>query len=162
VLHSEILSACLAAMSSSERLLERIDDETKNWKFSAAIWTSASCGTIYSDAYADALSKCSTKWAPWYLVPSDKNKARNYLIAKTDCPGDSGGLESEYPKPKTDLEQYRASLKARREELRRGGPWQFGPTSNRPVDQFTEKTNNEKQDTETPLTEWVWPLATPD
>ena len=37
----------------------------------------------YTTAYEDALSTCSTKWAPWYVVPSDDKRARNYLVMKT-------------------------------------------------------------------------------
>jgi len=93
-----------------KRLLERIDDETKNWKFSAGDLDERKLWDDYSEAYADALSKCSTSWAPWYLVPSDKNKARNYLIAKRIV-RTLEDLNLEYPKPKTDLDQYRAVLK---------------------------------------------------
>ena len=37
----------------------------------------------YTKAYRDALRLCSTPWAPWYVVPADDKKARNYLIAQT-------------------------------------------------------------------------------
>jgi PPK2 family polyphosphate:nucleotide phosphotransferase len=94
-----------------ERLLERIEDQTKNWKFSAGDLDERKLWDQYSEAYADALSKCSTSWAPWYLVPADKNKARNYLIAKRIVRA-MEDLNLEYPKPKTDLDQYRDSLKA--------------------------------------------------
>jgi PPK2 family polyphosphate:nucleotide phosphotransferase len=94
-----------------KRLLERIEDETKNWKFKAGDLNERKLWDQYSEAYVDVLAKCSTSWAPWYLVPADKNKARNYLIAKRIV-RTLEDLNLEYPKPKTDLTQYEETLKA--------------------------------------------------
>ncbi len=63
-------------------------------------------------AYRDAVRKCSTRWAPWYVVPADKNKARNYLIARK-LVTTLEGLNLSFPKPKTDLTTY---LKVLREK----------------------------------------------
>ncbi|HEX2722667.1 MAG TPA: PPK2 family polyphosphate kinase [Gemmatimonadaceae bacterium] len=93
-----------------ERLLERVEDETKNWKFNAGDLDERALWDEYSLAYEDALSKCSTKWAPWYVVPADSNKARNYLIAKTIVEK-LEELDLRYPEPKTDLTQYLKALK---------------------------------------------------
>jgi len=94
-----------------ERLIERINDPAKNWKFKAADLDERNLWTAYTDAYRDALRKCSTKWAPWYVVPSDRNKARNYLIAKRIV-ATLEGLNLSYPEPKTDLKQYLKTLGA--------------------------------------------------
>lgn len=91
------------------RLIERIDDPTKNWKFNAGDLDERKLWSEYTRAYRDALKKCSTPWAPWYLVPGDKNKARNYLIAKRVV-ATLEGLNLEYPQPKTDLKQYLKTL----------------------------------------------------
>jgi PPK2 family polyphosphate:nucleotide phosphotransferase len=93
-----------------QRLLERIEDPTKNWKFNAGDLEERNLWNEYSEAYRDALKKCSTQWAPWYLVPADKNKARNYLVAKRIV-ATLEDLNLEYPKPKTDLNQYLKALK---------------------------------------------------
>jgi PPK2 family polyphosphate:nucleotide phosphotransferase len=93
----------------TERLRERVEDETKNWKFSAGDLNERKLWDRYTEAYRDALRKCSTDWAPWYVVPADSNKARNYLIARRIVET-LEGLGLEYPKPKTDLNQYLASL----------------------------------------------------
>ncbi|MGH7696331.1 MAG: PPK2 family polyphosphate kinase [Gemmatimonadaceae bacterium] len=66
-----------------EQLIERLEDPTKNWKFRAGDLEDRKLWTDYTKAYQDALSKCSTKWAPWYVVPSDDKRARNYLVMKT-------------------------------------------------------------------------------
>ena len=93
-----------------ERLIERVNDETKNWKFNAGDLDERDLWDDYTAAYQDAIAKCSTKWAPWYVVPSDGNKARNYLIAETMVET-LEGLDLRYPEPKTDLKQYLEKLK---------------------------------------------------
>lgn len=93
-----------------ERLRERVEDETKNWKFNTGDLDERDLWDEYTAAYRDALSKCSTEWAPWYVVPADSNKARNYLIA-TRIVETLEGLNLEYPKAKTDLTKYLKSLK---------------------------------------------------
>jgi len=92
-----------------ERLRDRIQDETKNWKFSAGDLDERNLWDDYTAAYKDALSKCSTEWAPWYVVPGDSNKARNYLIAKRIVAA-LESLDLAYPKPKTDLSEFLKTL----------------------------------------------------
>ncbi len=64
------------------RLLARIDDETKNWKFSLddvkerAFWKS------YSKAYEDMLRHTSTRYAPWWVVPSDEKWFSRVVIGR--------------------------------------------------------------------------------
>jgi len=92
-----------------QRMIERIDDPAKNWKFNAGDLDERKLWDEYTEAYRDALRKCSTPWAPWYVVPADKNKARNYLVAKRIVAA-LEDLHLEFPKPKTDLKQYLESL----------------------------------------------------
>lgn len=92
-----------------QRLRERVEDERKNWKFNAGDLDERKLWTQYTEAYRDALGKCSTSWAPWYVVPADSNKARNYLIAKRIVET-LESLDLHYPKPKTDLREYLGSL----------------------------------------------------
>lgn len=89
----------------TKRLIERIEDPTKNWKFKAGDLDERKLWDKYNAAYKDALRKCSTEWAPWYVVPANKNKARNYLIAKRIV-ATLDGLGLEYPVAKTDLKEY--------------------------------------------------------
>lgn len=92
------------------RLRERVEDETKNWKFNAGDLEERELWDAYTDAYSDVLTKCSTKWAPWYVVPADRNKARNYLIAERIVET-LEGLDLQYPESKADLGQYLDALK---------------------------------------------------
>jgi PPK2 family polyphosphate:nucleotide phosphotransferase len=65
-----------------EEFLERLTDPEKNWKFNPGDLEVRECWDDYTKAYRDALRKCSSRWAPWYLIPSDSRSARDYLIAK--------------------------------------------------------------------------------
>jgi len=93
-----------------KRLIDRVNDETKKWKFKASDLDERNLWDDYTAAYRDVLKKSSTKWAPWYMVPADSNKARNYLIAKRIVET-LEGLDLKYPEPKTDLKQYLDTLK---------------------------------------------------
>ncbi len=95
-----------------ERLVERVEDETKNWKFNANDLEDRKLWDDYTPAYVDALTRCSTEWAPWYVVPADKNKARNYLIANRMVQA-LEDLDLTFPKPKTDIRKYLEVLKQR-------------------------------------------------
>jgi PPK2 family polyphosphate:nucleotide phosphotransferase len=53
------------------RLLQRLDQRSKNWKFSLADAQTAEQWTPYMSAYEDAIRETSTSYAPWYVVPAD-------------------------------------------------------------------------------------------
>ncbi|MCA1667029.1 MAG: polyphosphate kinase 2 family protein [Thermomicrobia bacterium] len=65
------------------RLLAREKDPTKAWKLSPGDWIEREKWDDYQAAYEAALSKCSTKDAPWYIVPADKKWFRNLIITDT-------------------------------------------------------------------------------
>ena len=65
------------------RLLAREQDLDKAWKVSAADWVERKYWDDYQQAYEDALSKCSTDEAPWYIVPADHKWYRNLAVAHT-------------------------------------------------------------------------------
>jgi PPK2 family polyphosphate:nucleotide phosphotransferase len=65
------------------RLLARQKDKTDAWKLSAADWAERTYWDDYEAAYEDALSKCSTDEAPWYIVPANQKWSRNLLVART-------------------------------------------------------------------------------
>jgi len=66
-----------------QRLLERVNDPAKNWKFRAGDLDDRARWDEYTAAYRDAAARCSTAWAPWYVVPADRKKVRDWLIADT-------------------------------------------------------------------------------
>src|SRR6476646_4031110 len=53
------------------RFLARIDEADRNWKFSAGDARERAHWDAYQKAFSDVLSKTSTPWAPWYVVPAD-------------------------------------------------------------------------------------------
>ncbi|HOA38582.1 MAG TPA: polyphosphate kinase 2 family protein, partial [Flavihumibacter sp.] len=55
-----------------KRFLERIDDPTKNWKFQPGDLEERKFWNDYQAAYETILERCSTPWAPWHVVPSDR------------------------------------------------------------------------------------------
>ena len=65
-----------------KRLQDRLDDKTKNWKFNIGDLAERKLWNDYQQAYEDALSKCSTDDAPWYIVPANHKWYRNYLIMR--------------------------------------------------------------------------------
>lgn len=64
-----------------KRFLERIDDPKKNWKFSAADAKERSFWKDYQKCYEEAISKTSTNYAPWFIVPADDKWFTRLVIA---------------------------------------------------------------------------------
>jgi PPK2 family polyphosphate:nucleotide phosphotransferase len=65
-----------------KRFLERIDDPAKNWKFREGDIAAREKWDEYNDAYTDMIRRCSTRWAPWFVVPSDDKRVRDYLVSR--------------------------------------------------------------------------------
>ena len=64
-----------------ERLLKREQDATKFWKLSVGDWKEREHWDAYSEAYEDAINRCATSHAPWYVVPANKKWFRNIAVA---------------------------------------------------------------------------------
>jgi PPK2 family polyphosphate:nucleotide phosphotransferase len=72
-------------MSSKEqrkRFDERLSDPRKNWKSSPADFKEREYWDQYQAAYEAAVTKCNTKDAPWYVIPSDHKWFRNFAVAE--------------------------------------------------------------------------------
>src|SRR5664279_884998 len=65
----------------AERLLARLDDPTKYWKYNPGDVDERGYWDAYQQAYSDALSRCNTVSAPWYVIPSDSKWYRNWAVA---------------------------------------------------------------------------------
>jgi PPK2 family polyphosphate:nucleotide phosphotransferase len=70
----------VSRLEQRRRLLKRVEKEEKNWKFREGDLADRSEWDAYTEAYHDMLRRTSTREAPWYLVPSDNKKVRNYLV----------------------------------------------------------------------------------
>jgi PPK2 family polyphosphate:nucleotide phosphotransferase len=64
------------------RLQARLDDPTKHWKFRESDVRERLLWNAYTRAYEEALSKTSTPWAPWYVVPSDRKWFRDMVVSE--------------------------------------------------------------------------------
>ena len=64
-----------------KRFLARIDDETKNWKFSSADLSESMRWDDYMAAYQDAIRATSTEHAPWWVIPADRKYVTRSLVS---------------------------------------------------------------------------------
>ncbi|MFN8222504.1 MAG: PPK2 family polyphosphate kinase [Gaiellales bacterium] len=76
---------CFLHVSKEEqatRLQERIDDPHKRWKFRADDLKVHDRYADYMKAYEEAIAETSSDWAPWHIVPADRNWVKAYVVAK--------------------------------------------------------------------------------
>jgi|KBSSwiStaDraftv2_1062776.scaffolds.fasta_scaffold228654_2 PPK2 family polyphosphate:nucleotide phosphotransferase len=94
-----------------ERLLARLDDPTKRWKFNPTDLEDREHWADYQRAYADVLARCTTKAAPWYVVPADRKWYRNWAVANILL-AHFDDLRLNYPEVDLDVEGLRARVEA--------------------------------------------------
>ena len=86
----------------AKRFRERIEDKTKNWKFSPADLKEREYWDQYIAAYEDMLRQCSTKYAPWYVIPANKKWFRNLAVSQI-LRDELEAMSLKFPKPVADL-----------------------------------------------------------
>jgi len=64
------------------RLLKRLDDPAKHWKFDEQDLVERERWDAYQVAYGDAIARCSTDAAPWYVVPADHKRYRDWAVGR--------------------------------------------------------------------------------
>jgi PPK2 family polyphosphate:nucleotide phosphotransferase len=94
-----------------ERLLARLDDSTKRWKYNPADLDARAKWPAYQQAYDDALRATDTDGAPWYVVPSDRKWYRNWAIAAI-LAETLDDVDPKYPPATVDVESERARIRA--------------------------------------------------
>ena len=94
----------------AKRMRDRLSDPKKNWKFREGDLDDRDLWDEYTKAYRDALRLCSTPWAPWYVVPADDKRARNYYIARVMVET-LEGLGLRYPKADKSALKLKRRLK---------------------------------------------------
>ncbi len=92
-----------------ERLKRRLFDPTKYWKYNPADLDERAYWDDYQAAYAEALTRCSTEGAPWYVVPANLKWYRDWAVA-TILAETLDDLGLHYPPPGFDLDVERARL----------------------------------------------------
>jgi PPK2 family polyphosphate:nucleotide phosphotransferase len=103
----------LSREEQRKRLLQRLNDPRKNWKFSEADIKEREYWKDYMAAYEECITETGTDKAPWYIIPADdKDNAR--LIVSRIAVDTLAGLEAAYPRTpperKKELESFRALL----------------------------------------------------
>ncbi|MDQ0506712.1 polyphosphate kinase 2 family protein [Xanthobacter agilis] len=88
------------------RFAQRLDDPARQWKISEADYKERAFWDQYIAAYEDMLAKCSTKHAPWYVIPSNHKWFRNLAVSKI-IEETLDEMNLKLPAPTVDLEQIR-------------------------------------------------------
>ena len=80
-----VVVKCFLHISPEEqklRLLARLDDPTKHWKYNPGDIDERAKWPAYLEAYNAALERCNTEIAPWYVIPSNRKWYRNWAVAQ--------------------------------------------------------------------------------
>ncbi len=107
-----VVIKCLLHISpeeQKERLLARLDEPDKRWKYKPGDVDQRAHWREYQRAYEIALERCSTDVAPWYVVPSDRKWYRNWAVGQLLAEA-LAGMRLEWPEPDYDVEEERARL----------------------------------------------------
>jgi len=101
----------ISTEESRARLLERLDNPTKRWKFSPGDLATRERWEEYLTAYEDALTRCSTDLAPWFIVPADRKWYRNWAVSRLLIE-QLEEMALSWPDPTYDVEEQRTRLLA--------------------------------------------------
>lgn len=98
-----------------ERFEQRIDDPERHWKISEADYRERDYWNEYTRAFEDALSRCSTEHAPWFVIPANhkwfRNLAVSQIVAET-----LESMKMEFPKPTVDIKEIKERYHMAEEE----------------------------------------------
>jgi PPK2 family polyphosphate:nucleotide phosphotransferase len=85
-----------------KRFEARIRDSSRNWKLSLPDFEERQHWDNYTEAYEETLHRCSTKAAPWYVIPANRKWFRNYLVADLVVRA-LDNMRLKYPAPTVDI-----------------------------------------------------------
>jgi len=95
------------------RFKQRLDDPNRNWKISESDYTEREYWPDYQKAYEDAISKCGTEYAPWYIIPSNHKWFRNLAVSRI-LVDTLESLNMKFPPPTVNIaeikKKYHAAL----------------------------------------------------
>lgn len=94
-----------------ERLLERLERPDKHWKYNPGDLEVRAKWADYAAAYEDALERCNTDVAPWYVIPADRKWYRNWAVAQLLLEH-LEALDPQWPRAEYDVEEQRRLLSA--------------------------------------------------
>jgi PPK2 family polyphosphate:nucleotide phosphotransferase len=96
--------------TQAERLLARLDDPTKYWKYNPGDVDERGFWDAYQEAYSEALTRCNTVSAPWHVIPSDRKWYRNWAVAAL-LAETLERIDPAYPPADFDIETERRRIK---------------------------------------------------
>ncbi|MBP6786524.1 MAG: hypothetical protein KA170_02965 [Candidatus Promineofilum sp.] len=105
---------CMLHISKEEqqqRLLDRLDDPTKRWKYNPGDVDERQLWDQYQEAYQVALTRCSTAHAPWYVIPADRKWHRDWLLSNLVAET-LREMKPQYPPTDFDVEVETARVRA--------------------------------------------------
>jgi PPK2 family polyphosphate:nucleotide phosphotransferase len=110
---TKIVKICLLISYDEQRrrLLERLGDPDKNWKFKETDIDERALWDDYMSAYSIAITRCSTEWAPWYVVPANDKDYRNWAVSRLLIET-LAEMNPQYPHPKLDIPRLVKRLQA--------------------------------------------------
>jgi len=103
-----VLKFCLHTSRGEQRarLQERLDDPAKRWKVAMGDFAERKLWSAYQEAYEEALTRCSTHAAPWFVIPADHKWFRNWAVSQVIVEA-LEGLKMKFPEPKFDPAKIR-------------------------------------------------------
>lgn len=99
----------ISPADQEERLLARLDDPEKHWKYNPGDLDARAKWPAYQEAYVEALRRTDTDAAPWYVVPSGRKWYRNWAVAAL-LEETLAELDPRYPDMGFDVEAERARV----------------------------------------------------
>jgi PPK2 family polyphosphate:nucleotide phosphotransferase len=96
------------------RFEKRLAEPEKHWKISDSDYSERRYWDDYQRAFQDALSKCSTPQAPWYVIPSNHKWFRNLAVSQI-LVETMKAMKPQIPEPSVDIEEIRRLARAERE-----------------------------------------------
>lgn len=99
----------ISAAEQKERLLARLDDPSKYWKFNPGDLDERALWPAYQEAYTIALERTNTEAAPWHVIPSDKKWYRNLAIGHLLLDG-LRRIDPQWPPADFDIAEQRKRL----------------------------------------------------
>jgi PPK2 family polyphosphate:nucleotide phosphotransferase len=109
-----VLIKCFLNISSAEqkdRLMARLDDPTKHWKYNPDDVDERAKWPAYLEAYQAVLESCNTEYAPWYVIPADRKWYRNWAVAQL-LSEHLRALDLHWPEAEFDVETEKARVAA--------------------------------------------------
>lgn len=126
------------------RFGDRLNEPDKRWKISESDYTEREYWEDYQSAYEDALSKCSLKDAPWYVIPANHKWFRNLALSRI-LVETMEGWKMKYPEPSVNLTEIRKKYHAEIAETQGFEVEEETRVENQPKDAKKGKKKGKKQ-----------------